>query len=298
MANQRLISPVSLLNKSAAGRAFVQRIGFSLLTLVAVVTVVPIVAVVIYIAIQGLPAMSWEFLTAMPREGMRAGGILPAIVGTFYLTIGTAIFSVPLGIAAAIYLSEYARDTWWTRLIRLAIINLAGIPSVVYGLFGLGLFVLFLQFGTSILSASLTLAIMTLPVIISAAEEALRAVPQSFRTVSISLGATQWQTIRRIVLPQALPGIITGIILGLERAAGETSPILFTGATFFLPRLPHSIRDATMALPYHLFVISTQVPGMPVRIQYGTALVLLAFVLVMNITATVIRARARARRQW
>jgi phosphate transport system permease protein len=298
MANQRLISPVSLLNKSAAGRAFVQRIGFSLLTLVAVVTVVPIVAVVIYIAIQGLPAMSWEFLTAMPREGMRAGGILPAIVGTFYLTIGTAIFSVPLGIAAAIYLSEYARDTWWTRLIRLAIINLAGIPSVVYGLFGLGLFVLFLQFGTSILSASLTLAIMTLPVIISAAEEALRAVPQSFRTVSISLGATQWQTIRRIVLPQALPGIITGIILGLERAAGETAPILFTGATFFLPRLPHSIRDATMALPYHLFVISTQVPGMPVRIQYGTALVLLAFVLVMNITATVIRARARARRQW
>ena len=298
MANQRLISPVSLLNKSAAGRAFVQRIGFSLLTLVAVVTVVPIVAVVIYIAIQGLPAMSWEFLTAMPREGMRAGGILPAIVGTFYLTIGTAIFSVPLGIAAAIYLSEYARDTWWTRLSRLAIINLAGISSVVYGLFGLGLFVLFLQFGTSILSASLTLAIMTLPVIISAAEEALRAVPQSFRTVSISLGATQWQTIRRIVLPQALPGIITGIILGLERAAGETAPILFTGATFFLPRLPHSIRDATMALPYHLFVISTQVPGMPVRIQYGTALVLLAFVLVMNITATVIRARARARRQW
>ena len=298
MANQRLISPVSLLNKSAAGRAFVQRIGFSLLTLVAVVTVVPIVAVVIYIAIQGLPAMSWEFLTAMPREGMRAGGILPAIVGTFYLTIGTAIFSVPLGIAAAIYLSEYARDTWWTRLIRLAIINLAGIPSVVYGLFGLGLFVLFLQFGTSILSASLTLAIMTLPVIISAAEEALRAVPQSFRTVSISLGATQWQTIRRIVLPQALPGIITGIILGLERAAGETAPILFTGAAFFLPHLPHSIRDATMALPYHLFVISTQVPGMPVRIQYGTALVLLAFVLVMNITATVIRARARARRQW
>ena len=229
---------------------------------------------------------------------MRAGGILPAIIGTLYLTIGTAIFSVPLGIAAAIYLAEYAKDNQWTRLIRLAIINLAGIPSVVYGLFGLGLFVLFLQFGTSILAASLTLSIMTLPVIISTAEEALRSVPQSFRTVSISLGATRWQTIRRIVLKEALPGILTGVILGLERAAGETAPILFTGAAFFLPRLPNSPFDATMALPYHLFVISTQVPEMPIQIQYGTALVLLVFVLTMNLIATVIRSRARARRQW
>jgi len=275
-----------------------QRLGFSLLTLIAVFTVVPIVAVVIYILLQGAPAISWEFLTAVPRSGMREGGILPAIIGTFYLTIGTAIFSVPLGIAAAVYLSEYAADNRWTRLIRLAIINLAGIPSVVYGLFGLGLFVLFLNFGTSILAASLTLSIMTLPVIISTAEEALRAVPQSFRTVSVSLGATRWQTIRRIVLPQALPGILTGVILGLERAAGETAPILFTGAAFFLPRLPGSVFDATMALPYHLFVISTQVPEMPVKIQYGTALVLLAFVLGMNIIATVIRSRARAKRQW
>ncbi len=186
----------------------------------------------------------------------------------------------------------------WTRLIRLAIINLAGIPSVVYGLFGLGLFVLFLQFGTSILAASLTLSIMTLPVIISTSEEALRAVPQAFRTVSISLGATRWQTIRRIVLKEALPGILTGVILGLERAAGETAPILFTGAAFFLPRLPQSAFDATMALPYHLFVISTQVPEMPIQIQYGTALVLLVFVLTMNVIATVIRSRARAKRQW
>jgi phosphate transport system permease protein len=275
-----------------------QRLGFSLLTLIAVFTVVPIVAVVIYILVQGAPAISWEFLTAMPRSGMREGGILPAIIGTFYLTIGTAIFSVPLGIAAAVYLSEYAADNRWTRLIRLAIINLAGIPSVVYGLFGLGLFVLFLNFGTSILAASLTLSIMTLPVIISTAEEALRAVPQGFRTVSFSLGATRWQTIRRIVLPQALPGILTGVILGLERAAGETAPILFTGAAFFLPRLPGSVFDATMALPYHLFVISTQVPEMPIQIQYGTALVLLVFVLGMNIIATVIRSRARAKRQW
>jgi phosphate transport system permease protein len=275
-----------------------QRIGFTAITLMAVLTVIPIVAVVVYIFLQGLPAISAEFLVGFPREGMRAGGILPAIIGTIYLTIGTAIFSVPLGIAAAIYLSEYASDTPLTRTIRIAIINLAGIPSVVYGLFGLGLFVIFLNFGTSILAASLTLSIMTLPVIISTAEESLRSVPQAFRTVSISLGATRWQTIRRIVLKEALPGILTGVILGLERAAGETAPILFTGAAFFLPRLPQSPFDATMALPYHLFVISTQVPEMPIQIQYGTALVLLVFVLTMNLIATVIRSRARAKRQW
>lgn len=279
-------------------RHLTERLGFGILTLMAVMTVTPIVGVIIYIVIQGAPAISWEFLSGFPHDGMRAGGILPAIIGTLYLTIGTAIFSVPLGVAAAIYLSEYASDTGLTRLIRIAIINLAGIPSVVYGLFGLGLFVLFLQFGTSILSASLTLSIMTLPVIISTAEESLRAVPQAFRTVSISLGATRWQTIRRIVLKEALPGILTGVILGLERAAGETAPILFTGAAFFLPRLPGSPFDATMALPYHLFVISTQVPEMPIQIQYGTALVLLVFVLGMNLIATVIRSRARAKRQW
>jgi len=284
--------------KRSLDRSLVQRAGFSLLTLVTLMTVVPILAVVVYIARQGLPAISWSFLAQMPGDGMRAGGILPAIVGTLYLTLGTAVFSVPLGIAAAIYLAEYARENWLTRLIRIAIINLAGIPSVVYGLFGLGLFVFFLKFGTSILSASLTLSIMTLPVIISAAEEALRSVPQAFRTVSISLGGTRWQTIRRIILPQALPGIITGVILGLERAAGETAPILFTGAAFFLPRLPNSPFDATMALPYHLFVTSTQVPNMPFQIQYGTALVLLVFVLGMNVIATVIRSRARAKRQW
>jgi phosphate transport system permease protein len=281
-----------------ANRQTVQRLGFSALTLLASLTVLPIVLVVLYILAQGLPAISLEFIAGFPQDGMRAGGILPAIVGTFYLTLGTAIFSVPLGIGAAIYLSEYAGESRWTRLIRLAIINLSGIPSVVYGLFGLGLFVIFLKFGTSILAGSLTLSIMTLPVIISTTEEALRAVPQSFRVVSISLGATRWQTIRRIVLPQSLPGILTGIILGLERAAGETAPILFTVAAFFLPRLPNSPLDATMALPYHLFVISTQVPGMPVKIQYGTALVLLVFVLSMNVLATVIRSRARSRRLW
>ncbi len=275
-----------------------ERLGLALLSLAAALTVIPIVVVVVYIFWRGAPAISLDFLTRFPREGMRAGGILPAIVGTLLLTLGTGIVAVPLGIGAAVYLAEYARESRWTRLIRLAIINLAGIPSVVYGLFGLGLFVLFLKFGTSIVAGSLTLAIMTLPVIISTTEEALRAVPQSFRLVSLSVGATRWQTVRRIVLPQALPGILTGVILGLERAAGETAPILFTVAAFFLPRLPHSIFDATMALPYHLFVISTQVPGMPVKIQYGTALVLITFVLSMNLIATIIRSRARARRQW
>lgn len=277
---------------------YAQSLGFNLLRGITFLTVLPIIGLVVFIIIKGAPAISWEFLSTAPSNGMKEGGILPAIVGTLYLTLGTALFSIPIGVAAGIYISEYAKDNTATRLIRIAIINLAGIPSVVYGLFGLGLFVLFLKFGTSILSASLTLSIMTLPVIISTTEEALRSVPNSFRVVSTSLGATQWQTIRKVILPQALPGIVTGIILGLERAAGETAPILFTGATFFLPMLPQSPLDATMALPYHIFVISTQVPGMPVSIQYGTVLVLLVFVLGMNIIATLIRNRARAKRPW
>jgi phosphate transport system permease protein len=289
---------VTLSESSRARGKIAQSLGFNLLRAITILTVLPIIALVVFIIVKGSPALSWEFLTTAPTNGMKAGGILPAIVGTLYLTLGTAIFSIPLGVAAGIYIAEYAKDNTLTRLIRIAIINLAGIPSVVYGLFGLGLFVLFLKFGTSILSASLTLSIMTLPVIISTTEEALRSVPNSFRVVSTSLGATRWQTIWRVILPQGLPGIVTGIILGLERAAGETAPILFTGATFFLPMLPSSPLDATMALPYHIFVISTQVPGMPVSIQYGTVLVLLIFVLGMNIIATLIRNRARAKRQW
>jgi len=273
-------------------------LGVYLLRLITLLTALPVIGVIVYIIVRGAPALSWEFISAMPRDGMRAGGILPAIMGTFYLTLGTAVFSVPLGVAAGIYIAEYAPDNRATRLVRIAIINLAGIPSVVYGLFGLGLFVLFLKFGTSILAASLTLSIMTLPVIISTTEEALRQVPNAFRVVSTSLGATRWQTIQRITLPQALPGVITGVILGLERAAGETAPIMFTGAAFFLPLLPQSPLDATMALPYHIFVISTSVPGMPLEIQYGTVLVLLIFVLGMNVIATLVRNRARARRQW
>jgi phosphate transport system permease protein len=279
-------------------RYLVQRISFILMGLIALVVVIPILFIVGSIVVQGIGAINWEFLTAMPRDGVKAGGILPAIVGTLLLTLGTALVAIPIGIGGAIYLAEYARDTWLTRTIRLAILNLAGIPSVVYGLFGLGLFVLFLQFGTSILAGSLTLAIMTLPVIISTAEEALRGVPTEYRTVSASLGGTRWQGIRNIVLPQGLPGIITGVILGLLRAAGETAPILFTVAAFYLPRLPRSPFDQIMALPYHLYVISTQVPGMPLKIQYGTALVLLTLVLSMNIIATLIRSYFRRSRKW
>jgi phosphate transport system permease protein len=279
-------------------RQMSQRIAFAVLTALAVIVILPIVLVVAYIIVNGIGAMSWEFLTDFPRAGMKEGGILPAVIGTVVLTFGTAIVSIPIAIGAAIYLAEYARDTWLTRTIRLAIINLAGIPSVVYGLFGLGLFVLFLGLGTSIVAGSLTLGLMTMPVVISTAEEALLAVPQRFRVVSRSLGATRWQTVREVVLPNALPGILTGVILGLERAAGETAPILFTVAAFYLPQLPRGPLDQTMALPYHLYVISTQVPGMPLQVQYGTALVLLVLVLSMNVLATVIRSRFRRRRQW
>lgn len=279
-------------------RYLVQRLGILLLAIVTLIVVIPILLVIGIIVVRGLEAISWEFLTGMPRDGMKAGGIFPAIIGTLLLILGTALAAIPVGVGGAIYLAEYAPDNRFTRAIRLAIINLAGIPSVVYGLFGLGIFVLFLQFGTSILAGSLTLAIMTLPIIISASEEALLVVPAEFRTVSFSLGGTRWQGIRNVVLPQALPGIITGVILGLLRAAGETAPILFTVAAFYLPRLPQSPFDQTMALPYHLYVISTQVPGMPEEIQYGTALVLLVLVLSMSIVATIIRSHYRRQRQW
>jgi phosphate transport system permease protein len=279
-------------------RSVAQKAGFALLGFITLIVVVPILLVVGLIVARGISAINWQFLSTMPYGGMKQGGILPAIVGTLLLTLGTALVAVPIGVGGAVYLAEYARDTRLTRAIRLAIVNLAGIPSIVYGLFGLGMFVLFFKFGTSILAGSLTLAIMTLPVIISTSEEALRSVPQEFRTVSASLGGTRWQGIRNIVLPQALPGIITGVILGLLRAAGETAPILFTVAAFYLPRLPTSPMDQTMTLPYHLYVISTQVPGMPLSVQYGTALVLMALVLSLNIVASIIRSYFRRKRQW
>jgi phosphate transport system permease protein len=210
----------------------------------------------------------------------------------------TMLLSLPVGVLAAVYLSEYARPGPLTRLVRLAIVNLAGVPSVVYGLFGLGVFVLLLKLGGSLLSASLTLSIMILPVVITASEEALRAVPQGLRHASLALGSTKWQTISKVVLPNAIPGIMTGIILGLSRAAGETAPILFTGAAFFLPALPKSLKDPFMALPYHLYIISTQVPDAPPQIQWGTAAVLLIIVLSMNVVASSIRAHFRRGQRW
>jgi len=272
--------------------------GFGLLTTAAIITTIPIVLVVLVILQRGLQAITPEFLFTFPTDGLRAGGIWPAILGTIYLTLLMTVAVTPLGIAAGVYLAHYAPANAVTRWIRVAILNLAGIPSVVYGLFGLAFFVIFMGMGTSILAGSLTLAIMTLPVVITTTEEALRSVPNSFHVVSVSLGGTDWQSVRRILLPQGLPGILTGVILGLERAVGETAPLLFTAAAVYLPRLPTSPLDPTMALPYHLFVISTQVPGMPAEIQYGTAAVLLILVLLMNGIATVIRSRARARRQW
>ncbi|MBI2095540.1 MAG: phosphate ABC transporter permease PstA [Candidatus Omnitrophica bacterium] len=275
-----------------------QRIAFSALLFSTLLVMVPVGMVIVVILKQGAGAISWEFLSQMPRSGMRAGGILPAIVGTFCLVLGAVCFALPLGLLAAIYLSEYSKDTFLNRIVRLAIINLAGVPSVVFGLFGLALFVNFFGFGASILSGSLTLGIMILPVIITSSREAIDSVPQSFREVSLSLGATKLQTIRHAVLPHALPGILTGTILGVGRAAGETAPILFTVAAFYLPRLPGSIFDQVMALPYHLYVLSTQVPNVDSGIRYGTALVLLVIVLLMNAIAIAIRAHFRSKKKW
>ncbi len=275
-----------------------QRIAFIFLLLATLLVVVPVGLIVVVIIQKGFPAMNWQFLTDIPRQGMRAGGIFPAIVGTVYLVSGAIFFALPIGLLAAIYLSEYSRDNVLTRIIKLAIINLAGVPSVVYGLFGLALFVIFFKFGASILSGSLTLGIMILPLIITASREALESVPNSFREVSLSLGASKWQTIRHIVLPNAIPGILTGTILGLGRAAGETAPILFTVAAFYLPRLPSSIFDQAMALPYHLYVISTQVPNVDEKTRYGTALVLVTLVLFMNLIAIIIRYRFRRKKKW
>jgi phosphate transport system permease protein len=275
-----------------------QNIAFFFLFLATLLIVIPVGLIIVIIIQKGLPAINWQFLSDIPRQGMRAGGIFPAIVGTLYLVIGAIIFALPIGLLAAIYLSEYAKDNLLTRIIKLAIVNLAGVPSVVYGLFGLALFVVFLKFGASIFAGSLTLGIMILPVIITTSREALESVPQSFREVSLSLGASKWQTIRHIVLPNAIPGILTGTILGLGRAAGETAPILFTVAAFYLPQLPKSIFDQAMALPYHLYVISTQVPNVDEKIRYGTALVLLTLVLFVNLVAIIIRYKIRKKKKW
>lgn len=266
--------------------------------LMTVILIVPVALILGILVAKGAPALSWAFLTEAPRDGMTAGGILPALVGTLWIVLVALVASVPIGVAAAIYLSEYAPDNWLTRMINLAIINLAGVPSIVHALFGLGAFVTFARFGTSILAASLTLAVMTLPVVIVATRESLQAVPQAFREACWNMGATKWQTIRRVVLPNSISGILTGVILEVSRTAGETAPIMFTGAAFFLPFLPQSVFDQTMAMSLHLFVVSTQVPNVPEALPYGVALVLILMVLAMNATSIAFRVYLRGKRKW
>ncbi|HDZ13639.1 hypothetical protein LCGC14_1586210 [marine sediment metagenome] len=280
-------------------KRFEEIIGFTILGFSAVLVILILCTIIFNIAFHGSGVISWEFLMDFPREGMTRGGIFPAIIGTIFVTIITTLFSIPIGVSAAIYLSEYAEEGTLTRIIRAAIRNLAGVPSIVYGLFGVALFVQGLQFGTSVLSSGLTLGLLTLPWIITTSEEALKTVPQSYREGALALGATKWQSIRSNVLPYALPGILTGSILGLSRAAGETAPILFTGVVFFLPSLPDSVFDQFMALPYHLYILATQHHAIEqVRpLAYGTALVLIVLVLIMNFTAIFLRFKLRKKFQ-
>ncbi len=276
-------------------KKIIQFFGFALLR-TCIILVIMILIIIFYdIISKGWKTINWEFLTAMPRKGMTEGGIFPAIVGTVLVTIITAIFSVPLGMGCAIYLNEYARDNKLTRLIRMSIRNLSGVPSIVYGLFGVVLFVQLMHLGTCVLAAGLTLGLMTLPWTITASEEALKSIPNSYRSGSLALGATKWQAIRTNVLPYAIPGMLTGTILGLARAAGETAPILFTGAAFYIPFLPKSLFSQFMALPYHLYIMATQHHSITkVRpIAYGTALVLIGLVFAMNFFAIVLRYHLR-----
>lgn len=274
-----------------------ERLGFLSLRLCALVVLGILGLILADIAFKGFGVVSWEFLTKPPTMGMTKGGILPALVGTAYVSFITVLFAVPVGMLAAIYLNEYARQGRLIRLVRLSIRNLSGVPSIVYGLFGLALFVEMMRFGTCILSSGLTLGLLTLPWTITASEEALKSVPKSYRDGALALGATRWQAIRTNVLPYAVPGMLTGTILGLARAAGETAPILFTGVAFYLPFLPKSVFQQFMALPYHLYIMSTQHHSIDaVRpLAYGTALVLVAFVLLLNLGAMLLRARLRRR---
>ncbi len=287
-----LQSPLNAKNKR------VEALFRTLFMLMTLLLILPVLIILGTLIIKGSPVISIDFLFTNPTDGMTAGGIFPALLGTIWLVTVALLISVPLGIAAAIYLSEYAKENWFTRTINLAIINLAGVPSIVHALFGVGAFVIFFGFGTSILSASLTLAIMTLPVVIVSTRESLQAVPEAFREACWNMGATRWQTIRRVVLPNAVSGILTGVILEVSRTTGETAPIMFTGAVFFLPFLPQGIFDQTMALSLHLFVVATQVPNVPEALPYGVALVLIAMVLLMNSISIAFRMYLRGKKKW
>ena len=266
-----------------------EKVVENIIKAVGIISIMPVFLILAYIVYKGIPAISWSFLSEMPRDGMRAGGIFPAIIGTIWLTVGTILVSVPFGILTGIYLVEYAKDNFLTRMINLTIINLAGIPSIIYGLFGMALFVIFLGFDVSVVSGSLTLGIMCLPVIITSTRESLLAIPNHLREASLALGATKWETIIKIILPAALPGILTGVILSISRAAGETAPIMFTAVAFYLPFLPETPWDQVMALPYHLYVISTQVPNMPLDFMYGTLFVLVVITISFNLIGAAVR---------
>ncbi|MBU4259569.1 MAG: phosphate ABC transporter permease PstA [Proteobacteria bacterium] len=280
-------------------RNFLQKIVFNVFRLAALINGLALFIIVYFMVANGWRAINWTFLTQPPMDSMTKGGILPCIVGTLCLSIGAILIAMPIGVASAIYLNEYARPGPLIRVIRIGINNLAGIPSIVFGLFGLAFFVVWLKMGVSIIAGALTLGAMSLPVIIGSTEEALRAVPDTYREASLGLGATKWQTIYRVVLPAALPGILTGTILGISRAAGETAPIMFTAAVFFTPSLPVSIFDEVMALPYHIYVLATAGTEIEAtrHLQYGTALVLIFLVLGMNLIAIIYRFRLRKRMQ-
>ena len=269
-----------------------------LFLMMTILLIVPVVIIIGLLVNHGSQALSVDFFLTDPRNGMTEGGVFPALVGTLWLVSIALLASVPVGVAAALYLSEYAADNWLTRIINLAIVNLAGVPSIVHALFGVGAFVLFFEFGTSILAASLTLAVMTLPVVIVSTRESTQAVPQAFREACWNMGATRWQTIRRVVLPNSISGILTGVILEVSRTVGETAPIMFTGAAFFLPFLPQSVYDQTMAMSLHLFVIATQVPNVPEHLPFGVALVLFGMVLVLNSISIGFRMYLRGKKKW
>ncbi len=283
---------------SSNSRMLRQNYMFGILRLAAFINVSALIIVCVFLAWHGLPALSWEFLTEAPKRMMTEGGIWPCILGTFLLSVGALLISFPLGVASAIYLHEYAGRTTFARYIRLGVNNLAGVPSVVFGLFGLAFFVTFMGMGVSLLAGILTLAVLSLPVIIGTAEEALRSVPDTYREASLALGATKWQTIARVVLPSATPGMLTGAILGLSRVAGETAAIMFTAAVFYTPKNPDSLLSSVMALPYHMYVLATA--GTDIEktrpLQYGTALVLICLVLGMNIFAIYFRDRMQKQR--
>jgi phosphate transport system permease protein len=278
----------------------VQRIAFTLLTLSTVSAFLALGAILYSMIANGASALSWDFLVQFPRKMMTEGGIYPALVGSFYLTVGAVLLSLPFAVASAIWLSEYSRGGLWVRIIRVGVNSLAGVPSIVFGLLGLAFFVKVLGLGVSLVAGALTLALLILPILIRAGEEALQAVPMSFREGALALGATKWHAVRTVVLPSAIPGILTGVILGVSRAIGETAPIMFTAAAFYMSRLPETLSDKVMALPYHIFVMATESPNYfkTRNLQFGAALVLLGMVLLMNLGAVTWRARVRRRKQW